>query len=69
VEEAFQTVYNGGLNEYALYLDCYSPTSGVPAERYRQEMLNLFRFNPKVYKLLHRQKVRAAVVFLTGWLG
>ena len=42
VAKAFYYVQNTGLNNYALYLDCYGG-NGSSSERYRHDMSLLFR--------------------------
>jgi len=37
-----QLIYNSGLNEYALYLDCYGGDGSV-TQRYRTDMKMLFQ--------------------------
>ncbi|KAJ8247371.1 hypothetical protein GJAV_G00245630 [Gymnothorax javanicus] len=41
LSEAFSIIYNSGLNEYALYLDCAGGANS--ARSYHKTMLNLFR--------------------------
>nr|CAB3234489.1 lysosomal protective protein-like [Phallusia mammillata] len=49
VFEAFNIVYQSGLNEYALYLDCYGG-AGTSKLRYLHDMKNLFQKNLLVRK-------------------
>nr|XP_002130105.1 lysosomal protective protein [Ciona intestinalis] len=58
VAEVFQYVYNCGLNEYALYLDCASNIDIGNGKRYKFDMSNVFRsLKPKLRANVLSQKI------------